>query len=250
MAKLVLLDTRVFVGAADLSGWSNKLELDDTIEEKEVTNFRSGGAKELLGGLETVSISGEGQWEAGDPGKVDDQAWASRRVLDAWTMGATSASDTAGGSLAYIAKALRTQFTILGAVGDVAPWSASATGTWPLVRGVFAHPSGVARTTTGSGTAFQVGEVAAGQRLYATLHVLSVAGTSTPTITVTVQSDSAEAFTTDPQTRLSFAAATAAGGQVLRTDGSAIVGDDWWRVGWTITGTDPSFLFVAAFGIE
>jgi hypothetical protein len=248
MGKLVLLDTRIFVGAADLSGQSNKLELDDSIEEKEVTNFRSGGAKELLGGLESVAISGEGQWEAGDPSRVDDQAWASRRVLDVWTMGAESGSDTGPGAVMYIAKALRTQIQILGAVGDVAPWTASAVGTWPLVRGVCAHPSGVPRTSTGSGTAIQVGAVAAGRRLYASLHVLSVAGTSDPTITVTVQSDDDEAFAA-PTTRLTFTAATAPGGQILRTDGSAIT-DDWWRIGWTITGDTPSFLFLTALGIE
>lgn len=249
MAKHVLLDARLFVGAADLSGHGNKIELSDEIEEKDVTNWRSGGAKEVLGGLESVSISAGGQWEAGDPGKIDDQQWASRRVLDAWTMGATSASDTGTGSLAYITKSLRTSITLLGSVGDVAPWEASATGTWPAVRGLFAHPSGVARTSTGSGTAIQVGEVGAGQRLYASLHVLSVSGTSTPTLTVTVQSDDAMAFSS-ATTRLTFDAVTEPGGQILRTDGSAIADDDWWRIGWTISGTDPSFLFVAAFGIE
>jgi hypothetical protein len=250
MGKLVLLDVRTFLGAADLSGQSNKLELTDDIEAKETTNYRSGGAKEWLGGLESVTIGAGGQWEAGDPGKVDDQAWASRRVRDVWTMAAESSSDTGVGGIAYIAKALRTSFKLGDAVGEVAPWEASVSGTWPLVRGQFAHPSGVARTTTGSGTAVQVGEVGAGQRLYASLHVLSVAGTSTPTVTVTVQSDDVEAFNSDPQTRLTFAAATEPGGQILRTDGSAIADDDWWRVGWTISGTDPSFLFVAALGIE
>jgi hypothetical protein len=169
-------------------------------------------------------------------------------VLDAWTVGATSASDTAAGNLGYLTKALRTSITLLGAVGDVAPWEANAAGTWPLVRGQFAHPSGVARSTTGSGTAINLGAVAAGERLYASLHVLSVSGTSTPTLTVTVQSDDAEGFA-DPTTQLTFDAATAVGGQILRTDGTAIT-DTWWRVGWTITGTDPSFLFAAAFGIE
>lgn len=248
MAKQVLLDARLFVGAADLSGHGNKLEVTSEVEEKDVTNWRSGGAKEVLGGLESVSIDAGGQWEAGDPGKIDDQQWASRRVLDAWTMGATSASDTAGGNLAYLTKAMRTSITLLGAVGDVAPWEANAVGTWPLVRGQFAHPSGVARTSTGSGTAVNLGAVTAGEKLYASLHVLSVSGTSTPTLTVTVQSDNLVGFA-DPTTQLTFTAATDVGGQILRTDGTAIT-DTWWRVGWTISGTDPSFLFVAAFGIE
>lgn len=249
MPKHVLLDTRLFVGAADLSGQSNKLELSSMIEEKEVTNYRSGGAKEVLGGLESVSISAEGQWEAGDPGRIDDQQWASRRVLDAWTMGVDGASDLAAGDPMYATKALRTSFALLGAVGDVAPWTANATGTWPLVRGVCAHPSGVPRTTTGAGTAIQLGVVPAGSRLYASLHVVSVAGTSTPTLTAAVESDTTDDFDDDPTTRLTFAAATTPSGQILRTNGSAI-SHQWWRVNWTITGDTPSFLFLAAFGIE
>jgi hypothetical protein len=249
MGILVLLDTRLFVGAADLSGHSNKLEIDDTIEDKEVTNFRSGGAKEVLGGLETVSINAEGQWEAGDPGKIDDQAWADRRVLGAWTAGAESASDTGVGSVAYLTKALRSSIQLLGAVGDVAPWSAKATGTWPLVRGQFNHPSGVARTVTGTGTAIQLGAMTAGQRLYGSLHVLSVAGTA-PTIDVVVQSDSAEAFNVTPETRLTFTQASAPEGQILRTAAAAHA-DDWYRASWTISAAGgESFLFVAAFGIE
>jgi len=248
MSKLVLLDVRTFVGAADLSGHQNKLELTSNIEEKDVTNYRSGGARELLGGLETVEINAEGQWEAGDPGKIDDQEWADRRVLGPWTMAAEGSSDLSAGGVAYLTKALRTSITLFGPVGDVAAWSANATGTWPLVRGAFAHPSGVARTTTGSGTAIQLGPVSAGQRLYASLHVLSVSGT-TPSLTVEVESDTTEDFDDDPTTRLSFDAATGPVGQILRTDGSAIA-HDWWRVNWTISGTNPSFLFVAAFGIQ
>lgn len=248
MAKLVLLDSRLFVGAADLSGQSNKIEITDEIEEKETTNFRSGGAKTVVGGLESVAIAAEGQWEAGDPGKIDDEQWANRRVLGPWTAGATDASDTGTGSLAYLTKALRTSIQLFSSVGEVAPWTANAAGTWPLVRGQFAHPSGTARTATGNGTGLQLGAVAAGARLYASSHVLSVVGTSTPTITVEVESDVDNTFTS-PSTVISFAAATEPGGQILRTDGSAIT-DTWYRVTWTISGTGPSFLFVVALGIE
>ena len=84
---------------------------------------------------------------------------------------------------------------------------------------------------------------------HAALHVLSVAGTSTPTITVEIESDTEEAFGDTPETRLSFDAATAAGGQILRTS-AGVHADTWYRPTWTITGTDPSFLFVVALGIR
>ena len=74
-------------------------------------------------------------------------------------------------------------------------------------------------------------------------------GTSTPTITVEIESDSQEDFAGTPETRLSFDAATARGGQILRTDGTAHA-DTWYRPTWTVSGTSPSFLFVVALGIR
>jgi hypothetical protein len=136
---------------------------------------------------------------------------------------------------------------ILGNLGDVAGWSADARGTWPLVRGVSAHPSGTPRTATGVGTSLQLGALAEGQNMYANLHVLSVSGTAAPTLTMTVHSDNATGF---PSTTLrgSFAAKTAVGGESIRIAGP--ITDDWWRLSWTISGTNPSFLFLVSMGIE
>ena len=63
-----------------------------------------------------------------------------------------------------------------------------------------------------------------------------------------IESDDAAEFTT-PVTRATFDPATAAGGQVLRTDGLAIT-DTYYRVAWDITGTTPSFMFALSLGIR
>lgn len=243
MAKMVLLDVRLFAGGVDLSGSGNQIELDEESEAKAVTNWRSGGARELLAGLSEVNISAEGQLEQ----EVEEAIWAERRTLEPWTAGPTSDSDLAAGNLLYMTRALRTRTTFLGAVGDVSPWSATAKGTWPLVRGLSAHPSGVPRTATGDGTALNLGAVAENQHLYANLHVISIAGTATPSITVDIESDGAADFAS-PTARGSFAAASAIGGQAIRIAGP--ITDTWWRVGWNISGTDPSFLFLSSLGIE
>lgn len=247
MSKLVLLDTRVFVAGADFSGSENKIELEEEAEVKAVTNFRSGGAEENLAGIAKVNIAAAGQWEAGDAGKVDDAIWAGRRRAEPWSVGPTGASDLAPGNLMWLTSAIREKATIWGGVGEVAGWDATAKGTWPLVRGQSAHASGVPRTATGSGSSLQLGAVAADQHLYANLHVVSVAGTSTPTITAKVQSDNATGFPSATD-RGSFAAKTAIGGESIRVAGP--VTDDWWRVSWTITGSSPSFLFLVTMGIE
>ncbi|MGW0537810.1 hypothetical protein [Streptomyces sp. NPDC003032] len=244
MPKFVLTDVRLFTGGADLTGHSNKVEISAEVEDKETTNYASQGWKEILGGLASAELSGEGQWEAGDPGKVDDHSWASLGGLGPWSIGPAGASV---GGLSYFTNALRADYKLGEAVGEVAPWTGTAKSSWPLVRGQFAHPPGTARTATGTGASLNVGAVAAGKRLYASLHVLSVAGTGTPGITGRIESDDATGFSS-PTTRLTFSSASAVGGQILRTDGTAIT-DTWWRVAWTITGTSPSFLFVSSIGI-
>ncbi|WP_411132703.1 hypothetical protein [Streptomyces sp. 030-HV] len=244
MAKTVLTNVRCFASGLDLTSHSNKVELSAEVEEKDTTNYGSSGWEEVVGGLASAEIAGEGQWEAGDPGKVDDASWAQLGGTGPWSVSGNNSA--AVGELAYFTNAMRADYTILGEVGDVAPWTSTAKSSWPLVRGQFAHPPGTARTATGTGTGLELGAVPAGKRLYAALHVLSVAGTS-PSVTVRVEAAADSTFAT-PTTRATFTAATAPGGQIVRTDGAAIT-HTWWRVAWTITGTTPSFLFAAALGI-
>lgn len=245
MAKTILTNVRTFAGGVDLTGASNKVELSSEVEDKDTTNYASQGYKEVIGGLGSAEISAEGQWEAGDPTKVDDASWAQLGSVIPWSVSANNGA--AVGDLAYVVSALRSSYTLFDAVGEVAPWSGDAKSSWPLVRGQFAHPPGTARTATGTGTGLDLGAVTAGQRMYAALHVLSASGT-TPSITAHVESAPDNTFAA-PTTRLTFTTATAAGGQALRTDGTAIT-DTWWRVAWTISGTTPSFLFVASLGIR
>ena len=247
MAKQVLLNVRAFVGAADLTGQSNKVELDDMMEEKEVTNYGSGGAKELLAGLESVTIAAEGQIDYGDPGKIDDAMWANRRVVEAWTIGPETADASA---LAYLTKAVRTNAKLFGAVGDVNPWMLNAAGSWPVARGGITQAPGTALTADANGTGLQLGATSASQRLYASLHVLSVAGTLAPTIACTIQSAAANTFAS-PTTRLTFTTTAAVGGEIVRTAPGANA-HTWYRAVFDLTdngGSGMSFLVVAAIGI-
>lgn len=246
MGKLILTNTRFFVDGVDLTGASNKVEVSAEIEAKETTVYTSGGWKEYVGGLGSSEWKASGFWEAGDPTFVDDATWANLGGVDTVTVVPDGGANV--GDVAYLTQALTSSYTLLGDVGEVAPWQANLAGSWPLARGLVAHPPGTARSANGSGTGQQLGAVTAGKALYASLHVLSVAGTSTPTITARVESDDNSGFTS-ATTRLTFGAATAAGGQVLRTDGSAIT-DDWWRVAWTVSGSGLSFLFASALGIR
>ncbi|MFC8290071.1 hypothetical protein ACFUJ0_06085 [Streptomyces sp. NPDC057242] len=241
---MILTNVRAFASGADLTGASNKIEVSAEVEEKEATVYSSSGWKAVVGSLGAADIEAEGYWEAGDPSLVDDASWAQLGGVWPWTI----CPDTAQvGSIAYLTRALRSNYKLGGTVGDVAPWSSSAKGSWPLVRGQIAHPPGLARTATGVGSVLNLGSVAAGRRLYAAVHVLSVAGT-TPSLTVAVESDDTAGMTS-PVPRLTFGAITAPTGQALRTDASAIA-DTHYRVTWAITGTGPSFMFAVSLGIR
>lgn len=246
MSKFTLANVRLFVGAADLTTRNNKIELDPEVEEKDSTAFVPTGDvwKEVLGGLRSTKLSGAGQWEADDTvlGKVDDTAWSNLGGVVPISVCPATASVS---SLAWLSGYLDAKYLIGGAVGDVAPWTLDASGNWPLVRGFVAHDPGTARTATGSGTGVQIGPVPAGKSLYAALHVLSVAGT-TPSLTVSVQTDTSNTFPA-PSTALTFNPSTALDKQILRVAGP--ITNTWARVNWTISGTTPSFLFLATFGI-
>lgn len=245
MGKFVLQNVRLFVAGADLTTVNNQLEIKAETEVKEATAFVPTGDAwaEVLAGTRSVEASGEGQWEAGDLSKVDDAAFAALGVATPWTACPATAAVS---SLAYLFNSLNGSHQIGGSVGDVAPWKVDGKGNSPLVRGVIAHPPGTARTASGTGTSIQLGAVSASQALYVGLHVHSVSGTSTPTLTARIESDNATGFPS-AATVGTFTAATAIGGQWMRVAGP--ITDDWFRAAWTISGTSPSFLFTVSFGI-
>lgn len=244
MAKFTWANVRLFTGSADLTTVNNKVDVKAEAERQDATAFTPSGVvwKETLTGLRMTEISAEGQWEAGDLGKVDNVSWADLGSVTPWTICPVGASVS---DLAYLTGLLRGEYQLGGGLGEVAPWTAGGDGTYPLIRGVVGHPPGTARTATGTGTSIQLGAVASGQALYAGLHVLSVSGT-TPSLTARIESDNATGFPS-AVTAGTFTAATALTSQFLRIPGP--ITDDWFRVAWTISGTTPSFLFLVSLGI-
>lgn len=244
MAKFVLTNVRLFTGTADLTTVNNKVEIKAEAEDKETTAFAATGDvwTEVLGGIKSVELNAEGQWEALDNTKVDDVSFGDLGAVTPWTICPATAAVS---SLAWLTGTLRTSYQLGGSVGDVAPWTADGKGSYPLVRGVIAHPPGTARTGNGSGTSIQLAAVPAGQSLYAALHVQSVSGT-TPSLTASIESDDDTGFAS-ATTIGTFTAATGLTSQLLQIPGP--ITDDWFRAAWTITGTTPSFLFTISMGV-
>lgn len=243
MAKFVLTNCRVLIGGADLSGDVNEATIVAKREQKDVTNYNSAGWKESIGGLGQATITVKGFTEAGSLSLPDDNGFANLGTLGGVTLAPQGAAD---GAVCYLTNALEDTFdAIQGKVGDVAGFQYTLQSSKPLVRGTIGAPPGTALIATGTGTIYNLGAVAAGQSIWADLHVISVAG-STPSATFSVQSAALVGFGS-PTTRITFGAATAIGGQFSSAAGP--ITDAFWRVAWTISGSSPSFLASVAFGI-
>ncbi len=128
-------------------------------------------------------------------------------------------------------------------VGDLLAfrWSASGSGADGMIRGsvaLNAQPS-----STGNGTAYQLGAVSATQRVYLGLHFI----TCTAAITVKLDSDDVEGFGGSAETQITAVEQSAPGHQFLSAAGA--ITDDWWRIAYTIGG-GGSFDIIAIVGIK
>ena len=243
----VLTDCRIYLAGTDLTGFSNKVDFSEEFEDLDKTTFGSGGAHERVGGLADVTATIEGLWQAGDTSMPDDALWGELSGYQtALTVVPTSG---ASGSLAYLSRMMVKAYKPGGDVGKLLAWTADLAGNWQAAQGKILHPQGTARTSSGSGTGYQLGALSATQAMYVCLHVFSVtADSGSPTLTVTVESDDNSGFTS-AATQATFTAATARSGQTKKVSGA--VTDNWWRVSWVVGGgaTNPSFLFAVSAGI-
>jgi len=237
-------DMSVCVGSIEVAGHAKSANLQTTVAPLDTTPLSTTGWTTLIGGMKSGVVDLTLMADFADDG-LDETLWS---LLGVAAVPKSFIRGTTAGSLAYLTRVVPLSYTpIEGDVGALAGARLSGqSSTGPVIRGKLLHPGGTARTSSGAGTALQLGALSSTQRLYAALHVLSVSGTSTPTLTVTVQSDNAEGFPS-ATARISFTGATAKSYQWGSVDGA--VTDDWWRVSWTISGTDPSFLFAVTAGI-
>lgn len=194
-----------------------------------------------IGGKKSWTWTAEVMQDFADDG-LDEQEFAligSTAPLSPLPAGSTY------GSVGYTMNAASFSYTPVQAEhGQLAMGVLGGVGTGVAVRGFCLHPPATARTSSSSGTAVQIGAVSVTQRLYAALHVTSVSGT--PTLDVKVQSAATEGGSyTD---RITFTqVSTSITSQWANVAGA--VTDTWWRVTWTIAGTDPSYEFAVVAGV-
>lgn len=240
----ILKNVRSWVGGYDLTTDLNQVSMDLSRDEQDDTRFQpvgSGGARARVAGMEDVAAS-YGGFHADGATAVD------KNMFDGWTGGLeepwTLAFDGVEGQPAYIMRGGRFKYGLGDAVGNNHKITTEVMGTngeTAVARGLVTKTRATVSGTGATGTAVQLGAVAAGQYLYCALHVFSV-GT---TITAVLESDNAIGFPS-AVTQLTFGPITTVGGTMLRIAGP--ITDDWFRL--RVTAITGSFSIAATPAID
>ncbi len=232
-------DMSILEGGLELAGHGKNVDVQVAVNPLDTTALNTTGFVALIGGLKSTTVSLS---LMADP-TIDADLWAN---LGASDVVRSIIKPVADGSVAYTMRGIGVQYSpVQGNVGEVAMSQSTAAGSGVAVRGKLLHPSSVARTSSSTGTARELGAVVEGKRMYAALHVLAVTGTS-PTLDVIVQSDTTGFGS--PTSRITFPQTGVVGAQWGSVDGP--VTDDFWRISYTIGGTDtPSFVFAVVAGL-
>lgn len=246
MAKTFIRDGLVLYQGVDISGDTNQIDETLNAAAVDVTNLASAGWTEKLGSLKGGAWKFQGFRENNEP---DASMFSLAQPVIVTT--APLKNPVSVGDVTYSMRGVRTRFSHLSKVGDAAGFQLDLESTLAVVRGQIMVAAGVtAITATGNGPDVAAGAVAASKSIYAFLHVLSLTGTS-PTLDVTVQSDTTNAFGA-PATRLTFAQVAGSGTYTaaVQTAAGAIT-DTHWRAHYVLGGTgSPGAKFVLAFAIQ
>ena len=242
MSVQVLTNCKLYLDAFDLSGRTNKLGLTYGAKAEAATCFGQ-DTENFLPGLKVFKAAHEVLYEPGT-GLIDETLFARVAVNDLlMSIGPLTGAESEVGFFGQVMGAsYKPGFTLGGVPKGSFDGEASST----LIRGVI----GANRTATSSSTGpiqTMAGPTAT-QSIYAGLHILAMSGTAGPTLAVTIQSATLIGFGS-PTTRLTIPTQSAVGA-VWATPVLGAVTDGFWRVNFTITGTNPSFTFVGLFGIQ
>ncbi len=240
MGTEAFVNGRIYFAQVDLSGHTNQGSLNLEASELDYSSIKDPWDRTKCG-RNRLMLDANGFWEAGDANS-DAVGLA---MLGAPNKVMTFSPNGADGNDALIARGVPLKCTFGAPSGELLTYALSAKGDiGKAVWGNLMHDDTVARTASGNGTARELGALSSTQSMYAALHVISASGT-TPTLDVKIQSDTVGfGSATDRITFAQATGATSAWGSV-----AGAVTDTYWRVNYTISGTDPSFTFVVALGI-
>ncbi|GAA5048182.1 hypothetical protein HNP84_000227 [Thermocatellispora tengchongensis] len=243
MSAIALTNAYCYVHAHNFTCDTNQLALNAEAATLDRTTFCHQGWTTLAGGgLKSGTFSMGGFWQSAASDAVDPQAYADLGVADrVFTFGPQQAE----GGVAYLWQGGHFTYNLLGTIGELAPFTleARSTGGAGVVRGQLAAAAQSVDATGVLGSVVNLGAVAAGQHLYATVHVLGTPGTS---ISLDIESDDSAGFAS-PTVRASIGPLAAAGGMWV-TPVPGPITDTHWRL--DVSSITGEFTVAAALAVQ
>lgn len=228
MSRITAKDTDVYLDEFDFNAVLNAVELTVDNGLAEVTAFSDTDAT-FVEGKAGVAATINGLWSLTSP-SFDPQMFTD--IVTAIQVGIYPESATTGNRGYEFESYIIGQPRVSGSASAV-QLNLTLKGDNNLVR-TYVLSRDTALSSSGNGTAYQVGAVGATQEAYSVLRAFSVSG-GPGTLDVIIASDDAEGFGGSPETQLTFTQLTAIGEEV-KVSGAGAITDDWWRVQFTVAG--------------
>jgi hypothetical protein len=236
----IINNAKVFCDWMDMSGQENEVKLDFQCDELNSEAFNV-GAHVVSPGLAKFSCSHKGYMAYG-LNSIEEKIAALSGVKD---VPMTISQPGNAGDPCYFFKSGQISINRGMQVGQLASFEMAMVPTsLTVLRGTLLE-NGTAKSTSGQGTARQLPAVAAGQNIYAILHVLDITG-GTPTLDVVIESDDAAGMAS-PVTKVTFTRMTAKGSLFV----GPIAGpntDTYYRAKWTL-GSGTTATIAVSVGI-
>lgn len=224
----------------------NQVAMEFGAEPLDVTTF-SQDTRIMKAGLQTVATNISGFHDSDGTGEPDDILFpdigaTGNPVLSVFPLSATD------GQRGFSYKTTRTNYSPSGTVGEMFTFSADGPAAKSRLMNTTVLTNTTAATTSGNGTAANLGDVTATGNLYAVLHVTNT--NASGTLDVLLQSDSSSGFAS-PTTQVTFTqVGTSVVGEYATPVTTSSTGDIWWRANYTISATGgPSYDFVVGMAI-
>lgn len=242
MPSLAALDFTTWVGDHDMTTRMNELSLSVSVEAQEDTRYGTNGAHRVgrsrIAGLEDIESELNGFWDWPVDEDISDGLGTTDQVVTHSVSGAET-------DVAYLYTSRKFSYQTFGEVGSVTPFTLSmqgsrGTGSPGAIRGQVAAAKQDVSATGVVGSVVNLGDVAAGEYLYAAVHAFT-AGDS---ISIDVESDSDSTFPS-PTVQMSFSL-SAAGGTLQRTPGT--ITDTHYRL--SVSANTGTFNLAGVIGVK
>lgn len=219
----VLRDAMLLMGGYDLTGFTNAISPENSVNELDSTCFGD-QTSNFQAGLKKVAFGASGLI---DPAALDPQLFSFAGGND--NLPISYANSAAIGSPAYTFQAGGSKYEMSAGVGELLKYDLQAFTRGNLARGVILDNRTGA--TAGGSTPLDFGAIAAGQTLVFAMHVLQ-AGTA---LTFALQRDDNSGFTS-PASVYSQSNINAVGSYYFTSQATS--SDNWYRINRTVnTGT-------------